>query len=194
MPQFDCGNATLSYPSCSFVIRYCNNNYATKNDWCDCMINPPGSQAYGCNLGIFLGTIFGGAIGVLLLLFTIGYLVIKYKKTYNNQPNQPNQNIVILDKTEDILESQTNVNELSYQEQRSQLFAINNSSIDHKSLQSPEERLRPIATRPDRPIPDMTPMSVIIQVYPANNTETEIVPDYQHDSSIPPPRYNDSEI
>jgi hypothetical protein len=101
------------------------------------------------------------------------------------QNTQNMQNIVILDKTEDRLVSRTNINELSYQEQRRQLFA---------TLQSPEERLRPIATRPDRPVPDMTPMSVLIKVYPSNNKENEIIPDYQHYSSVPPPTYNDSEI
>jgi hypothetical protein len=117
------------------------------------------------------------------------FIFKKFKKTYYTKNNNilgetgNTQNTIILDKKEDRLASLSQTN-LSYQEQRRKLFATNYSA---------EEILRPIATRPDRPIPDMTPMSVIIPVYPANK-EKEIIPDYKQDSSIPPPAYNDSVI
>jgi hypothetical protein len=61
MPQFDCGNATLAYPSCSYLIKYCNSHYITNYNWCDCMIDPPQSEIYNCDknaLGKLLGIIF----------------------------------------------------------------------------------------------------------------------------------------
>ena len=159
---FNCGNATLADKSCSSILKYCNNNYATQTEWCNCMISPPNKAS--CD-SLSLLSIIWIAIGGILVLLIIIHFLVHYKWFTKKRNVNRNNNIVI---------------------------------------QSTEEMLRPIATRPDRPIPDLTPMSVSIPICPDdndndngnnnNNHNNELVANYKHDMSIPPPGYNETNI
>ena len=68
MTQFNC-TAIFPYPSCSFLITYCNNKYHTAINWCDCMSDASSDMASECtNVGFFIGTFLVILIGFVILV------------------------------------------------------------------------------------------------------------------------------
>lgn len=78
MYSFNCGTDTLPYPSCNYLVDYCNNNYnynTSDDEWCNCMSNPSNSAITECsysNQKFIIGCAITGMVGfILFMAFTI---------------------------------------------------------------------------------------------------------------------------
>lgn len=90
---FDCGNITLPNANCYQLLKYCNNNFGTRDSWCMCMVS--NDSKYDCSdfpLVVLAVIIPAG-------LMVIAFMVIAILNCYNSTKKTQNATDLIKNNT-----------------------------------------------------------------------------------------------
>lgn len=88
---FDCGNITLSNANCNQLLKYCNNNYGTRELWCMCMV----ANTDYCNSEFSLLLLL---LIIPASLFVMSFCILVFSNCYTKFKNRKKagNNIIII--------------------------------------------------------------------------------------------------